>query len=271
MVNPEHEAVVRKGAASIKEWRRKHPGQILNLMEANLSEIDLSGANLMLAILVDANLFEANLSGAKFKLANLSRANLSEANLSKADLSWTTLAFVKLLETNLSNTDLQVTTLAHVDASKVNITGAKVGYTKLAGCNLAHCVGLETVKHKGPSNIDIETLIKSFKASGNCLTPELKTFFLNSGIPKELLDELPRILAEVQYYTSFVCYGHPDLGFAQKLVEDLKAKGVCARNFEGDEFHVMTAKTLEEARELAKAGFDYFTEIEGVQVFRKRK
>ena len=42
-------------------------------------------------------------------------------------------------------------------------------------------------------------------------------------------------------------------------------------NFEGDEFHARTAKTLEEACELAKAGFEYFTEIEGVQVFRKRK
>ena len=42
-------------------------------------------------------------------------------------------------------------------------------------------------------------------------------------------------------------------------------------NFEGDEFHVKIAKTLEEACELAKAGFEYFTEIEDVQVFRKRK
>jgi hypothetical protein len=32
-----------------------------------------------------------------------------------------------------------------------------------------------------------------------------------------------------------------------------------------------TAKTLEEACELAKTGFDYFTTIDGIQVFRKRK
>jgi len=34
---------------------------------------------------------------------------------------------------------------------------------------------------------------------------------------------------------------------------------------------VKTAKTLEEACELAKVGFTYFTEIEGIQVFRKPK
>jgi hypothetical protein len=32
-----------------------------------------------------------------------------------------------------------------------------------------------------------------------------------------------------------------------------------------------TAKTIEEACELAKVGFDYFTAIDGVQIFRKRK
>jgi integrase len=38
-----------------------------------------------------------------------------------------------------------------------------------------------------------------------------------------------------------------------------------------DEFHVATAKTVEEACKLAQVGFEYFTTIEGVQIFRKRK
>ena len=42
-------------------------------------------------------------------------------------------------------------------------------------------------------------------------------------------------------------------------------------NFESNEFHVKTAKTVVEACELAKAGFDYFTAIDDVQIFRKRK
>ena len=41
--------------------------------------------------------------------------------------------------------------------------------------------------------------------------------------------------------------------------------------FENNDFHVKTAKTLKEACELAEAGFTYFTEIQGVQVFRKPK
>jgi integrase len=42
-------------------------------------------------------------------------------------------------------------------------------------------------------------------------------------------------------------------------------------NFESDDYHVKTAKTLKEACELAEAGFEYFTTIEDAQVFRKRK
>lgn len=41
--------------------------------------------------------------------------------------------------------------------------------------------------------------------------------------------------------------------------------------FESTDFHVKTAKTVKEVCELAKVGFTYFTEIDGVQVFRKPK
>jgi len=40
---------------------------------------------------------------------------------------------------------------------------------------------------------------------------------------------------------------------------------------QGIRFHVTVAKTVDEACELAKAGFDYFTEIDGIQIFRKGK
>lgn len=42
-------------------------------------------------------------------------------------------------------------------------------------------------------------------------------------------------------------------------------------NFEGDEYHVRTAKTLKEDEELLKAGFEYVTERDGVKFYRKRK
>jgi len=38
-----------------------------------------------------------------------------------------------------------------------------------------------------------------------------------------------------------------------------------------EEFHVATAKTVEEACKLIEVGFEYVTDIEGVKIFRKRK
>lgn len=38
-----------------------------------------------------------------------------------------------------------------------------------------------------------------------------------------------------------------------------------------DEFHVKVAKTLDEACELLKVGFEYVTDMEAVKIFRKRK
>lgn len=330
MVNPEHMAVVKKGAAAIEEWRFKHPEQTLDLFKANLYKArlsktdlseanifqadldgadlsetnlakadlrlttlinaDLSGANLSEANLHEANLLGANLSntdltGADITLANLYGANLSKANLSNAngtlshfyganltgarlfgadlslsvlikadlsganlsgsnlfqadltraelvksdlsgaDLSFVTLYLTELLETNLSNTNLTGTKLVNVKA-EINLSGARMNYTTLGDCNLTKFRGLETIKHEGPSNIDVKTIVNSFRAAGNCLTLDIKNFLLNAGLPKEILETLPSILAEVKYCTCFVCYGQPDLVFAESLVENLKARGV---------------------------------------------
>ena len=42
-------------------------------------------------------------------------------------------------------------------------------------------------------------------------------------------------------------------------------------NFENEEYHSATAKTIEEAKQLIEAGFEYVTDMEGVKLFRKRK
>ena len=42
-------------------------------------------------------------------------------------------------------------------------------------------------------------------------------------------------------------------------------------HFKDDEFDVATATTVEEAKDLAATGFDYFTTMNGIQIFRKPK
>ncbi|MCQ5253986.1 pentapeptide repeat-containing protein [Bariatricus massiliensis] len=77
-----------------------------NLSDADLSDANLRRANLSDADLSDANLRRANLSGADLSDANLSGANLSDANLSGANLSGADLSGADLSDANLSGADL---------------------------------------------------------------------------------------------------------------------------------------------------------------------
>jgi len=193
-----------------------------DLSKAELKGAELSFANLVLAKIIDADAssidaFETSfagtdLSGARFVDADLSYANFTMANLSTVDLS----------NSNLTGAKFIIPKNLHA----VKFTGATIDNTTFVACNLLECIGLKTTKHDGPSNIDFRTLALSFGNAGNCFTPEIETFLLNSGFPKDFVETLPRILGEVQYYSSFICYGAPDLKFAQKLRRDLVARGV---------------------------------------------
>jgi hypothetical protein len=226
MPNPEHVKIVRQGAAAIAEWRDQNPDVRLDLGGANLSggqlfEADLSGADLGGADLTSADLRRANLFEARLTAANLSRANLIGAFL-----FWADLPLANLTKADLTGAELIWANLSGADFSGASLTGALLGATSLGNCDLSQAAALAAVTHMGPSSIAVDTIIASFRGAGNKLTPDLETFFLGAGVPRELLAELPRIVAEVKYYSCFICYGQPDLDFATRLCDDLERRGV---------------------------------------------
>ena len=221
MANPEHVAVVKKGAQAIREWRQSNPGVSLDLSEANLNRAYLSYADLSRADLSGANLFEADLSYADFFAANFSEANLSGAYLIRADLSISMLGDV-----NLSRADLFGAHIYYTDFFQTNLSQANFGDTSIGDCDLSQCTGLDTVIHRTPSSIGVDTLIASFRGAGNRLTPELENFFQGAGVPEELLKALPNIVRVIVYHTCFISYGQPDIDFAEGLRGDLVASGV---------------------------------------------
>jgi hypothetical protein len=42
-------------------------------------------------------------------------------------------------------------------------------------------------------------------------------------------------------------------------------------DFHGDEFVCKIARTIQEGKELVESGFDYVSEFDGIQLYRKRK
>jgi len=241
LANPEHVTLVRQGVGAIEEWRLSHPKEHLDLRgadfsKADLSRADLSEANLREArlseaILIEAILFRTNISG-----ACLSKACLWEADLSGADLHEADLDEAQLLGADLTLTDLSKATLTNAlfvlaqlrrtRLYQANLSHASIGRTSIVDCNLSEVKGLQTIRHIQPSHVDVDTLIESFRGAGNKLTLECRTFFRNAGVPEELLKELPRIISEIKYYSAFMAYGEPDREYAERLVNDLRARGV---------------------------------------------
>ena len=112
-----------------------------DLSDADLSRADLSGADLSDADLSRADLSRADLSDADLSRADLSRADLSRADLSRADLSGA----------DLSRADLSGADLSDADLSRADLDGCLFymgsGFENFA----ALCKAIKTIKHPNGS------------------------------------------------------------------------------------------------------------------------
>lgn len=201
------------------------------LYETRLKAVDLSGANLSGADLgsddfAGAQFVNSDLSGADFSDDTLTSVDLTGSDMRKAFFSNCSLASTNLSNVNLSDAVFIGTRFVQVTMTNTNLSKALMREDTFSDCDLSKCIGLETIEHGGPSSIGIDTLVQSLGIGGHHFRPELELFFLNTGVPKDVLDKLPEILANVQYCTCFIAYGEPDKAFAEKLRRDLMAKGV---------------------------------------------
>ena len=206
MPNEEHVRIARQGAEAISEWRQQHPKEKLDLRDAPLTGVQLSSADLSWADLSRANLTGANIVAADLRRANLYGANLFGAVARQADLRGALLFATSLTKAVLRETDFRE---------------ARCNGTIFADCDLSECIGLETVRHFGPSFIGVETLWRSHGQVS-------EEFLRGSGVPETLIIYLPSLMTTVPFgfYTCFISYADCDLEFAKKLYEDLQGKGV---------------------------------------------
>ncbi|MEA5596802.1 pentapeptide repeat-containing protein [Rivularia sp. UHCC 0363] len=114
---------------------------VVNLSGAYLTKANLSCAKLNVARLSGAHLEGANLTEASLNVANLIRANLSHAQLVRASLIQSELiradfSRANLLEANLSNADLREATLRHAVLRNANLNQACLRGASLVAANL---------------------------------------------------------------------------------------------------------------------------------------
>lgn len=154
-MTPKHVAKLKEGVDAWNQWKSNFDG-IVHLRGASLSNVDLSGVNLVgadlqFADLRGANLHNAGLSGASLYGANLEQADLSGAylhrtildlaHLSRADLSGAELVRANLDATDLSDAilrdcDLTGAGLYQVILKGADLTGATLSLASLVESNL---------------------------------------------------------------------------------------------------------------------------------------
>ena len=237
MANPEHVEVVRRGAAAISGWRKRNPGEMFDLRGARLSSVNLTGADLS-----GADLRDADLAGTDLRGADLTVADLSQANLMDADLRWSDLTFADLKRADLSRAGVAVTVFHSTKLNGTIFDGTSCSIATFADCDLSSCLGLDTVEHRRPSSIGVDTLVHTLRGAGGvAFSPEQRTFFIGAGVPATLLDYLPGLVQEnpLQFYSVFISYGTgtEDAKFANRLYRDLTERDIRCWKF--DESAVM--------------------------------
>lgn len=215
MANPEHLRILKQGVEAWNKWRLENRDVYPDLSGAHLSKADLNGAYLRWADLSGAHLNQARLIGAYLGQVHLNGADLTGANLTEADLSETDLIGAHLNSTSLLYTNFYLARVAQAD-----FTEARLEYTMFADTDLSEAIGLETVRHDGPSTIGTDTI---FKSKGQI--PEV--FLRGAGVPEVLIAYLPSLLSQpIQFYSCFISYSHQDKVFARRLHDTLQGRGI---------------------------------------------
>jgi hypothetical protein len=210
MANEEHLKILKQGVEAWNRWREENPE-----VQPNISGSDLRGSDLR-----EANLHGSNLSFADLRRANLHGADLCGTNLRGSDLSGANLSGVYLIGADLREVHLNWANLGSVYLKGADLSGARLEYTSFSNTDLSEAEGLDTIKHIGPSFIDIHTIYRSHGE-----IPE--AFLRGCGVPDAFIDYVASLIHEaIQYYSCFISYSTKDEPFAQYLYADLQDKGV---------------------------------------------
>ncbi len=215
MANPKHLEILKQGVEAWNACCDEHSG-----VTADLENADLSGVQLYEPEIGGINLDGAKLNGAKLQAANLSGAWLQRADLSGAHLAFATLQSTRLSRADLSGAKLYETNFQSAEMLEANLSDAVAWDTVFADNDLSTAIGLETIKHIGPSTIGIDTI---YKSKGNI--PE--AFLRGCGVPENFIEYMGSLTgAAFEYYSCFISHASKDMEFAQRLHNDLQAKAV---------------------------------------------
>jgi hypothetical protein len=142
-------------------WRRENPDIIPDLKKADLRGITFEGGDLKQADLFEADLSKSKLSKALILGANLCWSNLNGSDLNGARLIEAFLSDTNLTKANLSNATFWGSRFIRSNPNETILNGAVLGMLVFVDVDQSTAIGLENVRHHGPSTIGIDTIYAS--------------------------------------------------------------------------------------------------------------
>jgi TIR domain-containing protein/pentapeptide repeat protein len=188
MGNQEYLELIKKGVEAWNAWRKTQPVMLT------------IGVHKPFIIPEDSpfDLNKSDLTGGKFGGVNFSFTSFAGAILNGADLSNANLCFVNFLGTQVQDTDF---------------TNAELNFTNFYSVDLSRTKGLDRVRHRGPSSINVETI---YLSKGKI--PE--NFLRGCGVPDSLITYIPSLISAsdgIQFYSCFISHSSKDEEFVQRL------------------------------------------------------
>lgn len=208
---------LKRGVASWNQWRQQYR-LCPDLTDADLAGLDLAGIDLSYANLENAELRGCNLALASLDVANLVAAKLDAANLSAVQCYHTNFWEADMRRCNLSLASFEGAIFKKTVLTSANFSHACFSDLLIVQVDFSTVTGLATVLHKGPSAIDLPSVILPLDE------PTRLLFLRGCGFSDAFIEALPTV--EMEAPRCILSYVNEDETLARRIHEDLQAHGV---------------------------------------------
>lgn len=173
-----------------------------------LQGADISGADFTGAEMIDSDLRGVKAHGTTLVGVDAIACKTTLGDFTDADLSGAT----------FGNATFSFTKLHHTTLTDVDFNNAIFDNTILADVDLSSARNLQSVRHYGPSDVGVATLVRSVAVEMD--------FWRGCGVAEPTLMMLTEMRKPALFYPVYIAYAHPDRMFARAVQEGLRAVGV---------------------------------------------